>query len=464
MERKWLKKIKKGIMAGLLTLIMIFSNVLPVLAEEVPQPDISFWAIQTLNEAERYGIYPLHWYNYGFNETITEDKMQMLLKGTDEKLKALGLQEKQSYEFNQNAFDGSRKAVAESIYYLFDGYVLSEELTIKADSPIDFMIKKGIINGSDKGLELDSPATVEQAVVMVSRLIMDTCDALDGGSKGLFWKTAKGKNTVYLLGSIHVGRTDMYPLNKKIRAAFEEADALVVEANLLSMQEGMDYFIQQAMYQDGTTLKDNVSEATYEKCLQVFEKFSLPMDVYENFKPWSIANDLAVITSSATETLEGAAEVANAGIDMYFLSSALLQGKPIMELEGIRFQADLFNSIPQELQESHLNGILNEILNPVSTEIADTESVVELWQKQWVNGEIEDLRESYAASLNASEDEFTKALFGKRDENMTEKIIELLEKDEEGTYFVVVGFGHFVVEGMVIDQLEEKGYEVELVK
>ncbi len=54
---------------------------------------------------------------------------------------------------------------------------------------------------------------------------------------------------VYLLGSIHLGTPDLYPFNKKLMTAFEEADALLVEANILDTK-GLEYYSEKAMYSD----------------------------------------------------------------------------------------------------------------------------------------------------------------------------------------------------------------------
>ena len=58
------------------------------------------------------------------------------------------------------------------------------------------------------------------------------------------------------------------------------------------------------------------------------------------------------------------------------------------------------------------------------------------------------------------ESEFDEMLFGKRDEQMAQKLIKLLE-EEEGTYFVVVGAGHFLVDKNIRYHLEQNGYDVE---
>ena len=43
--------------------------------------------------------------------------------------------------------------------------------------------------------------------------------------KAIFWKVTSPTSTVYLLGSIHLGSKDMYPLPKEIEDAFEGSAA-----------------------------------------------------------------------------------------------------------------------------------------------------------------------------------------------------------------------------------------------
>src|SRR3569833_4420418 len=51
----------------------------------------------------------------------------------------------------------------------------------------------------------------------------------------LFWRASSPGSTVYLLGSIHIGRPEMYPLSSAIDQAFARADALVVEADVTAI-------------------------------------------------------------------------------------------------------------------------------------------------------------------------------------------------------------------------------------
>ena len=48
----------------------------------------------------------------------------------------------------------------------------------------------------------------------------------------LMWKAASPTTTVYLVGSIHLGDSSMYPLPKEVESAFAAAKVLAVEINI----------------------------------------------------------------------------------------------------------------------------------------------------------------------------------------------------------------------------------------
>jgi uncharacterized protein YbaP (TraB family) len=50
-------------------------------------------------------------------------------------------------------------------------------------------------------------------------------------SNPIFWEIKNDKTTIYLLGSVHLGRSDMYPLPKHIEKAFDKSDYLGLEIN-----------------------------------------------------------------------------------------------------------------------------------------------------------------------------------------------------------------------------------------
>lgn len=461
-NNKWLK-FKSYTSAFLVLTTIMIGTVANTFAAEQTVPQISKWAISTLNEGEKYGIFPINWYYDGFQDPISQDKLKIILDGTSKKIEALNLKTNDSFVAKEVGKDITKGNIVISLYNILAKYQLPKTLEIDKYSPSEYMQKRGILSGNDKGLELESNCTVEQTAILATKLVEDTYKELGAGSKGLFWKATKGENTMYLLGSIHIGTPDLYPLSNKLKEAFKQSDELLVEANIL-VTENLQGFLEKAMYSDGTTLKDHVSAETYEKALKVFDKFGLPKEQYVKFKPWSIANDLTVLSSSNSSSMQEASQAANLGLDLYFMTTALMTNKPIVELESVSYQAELFDNLSNEIKEKNLNDALDALLNPKTDSTVDDAKLINLWQTQWNQGDIENFTKSYSENLKESESEFTKMLLGTRDKNMANKLAELLDKEGKSTYFVVVGAAHLAVEDMVIDQLKAKGYDVQAVK
>ncbi|UNK20687.1 TraB/GumN family protein [Paenibacillus sp. N3/727] len=459
-DNKHWSKFRRWAGAGALSLTILLGHVFPIHADTpAAVPDISRWSISTLNEGEKYGIYPMEWYYDGtFKKSITANKFNSLMDATAKKLDLLGLKKKEASLSFTTGEVITRETVITSLHKLLANYELPESFGVTGVEPIDYMQQKGIVKGTKAGLQLDQPSTVEQAAVMASRMVEYTYDITDGGAKGLMWKVTNDKNTLYLLGSVHLGITDMYPMQKSIRDAFKASDDLWVELDLVGGD--MSYFQEKMVYSDGTTLKDHVAAATYEKLQKVLTKLEVPANAFDGYKPFAVSSSLSTFAYFDNPTDIG---IANAtGIDRHFLTSAMLMGKPIHELEGIKLQADLFADVPDKQQEKELNAMLDTFLSESGTD--EVAKHLKQMQLDWIEGDVEGLRKTLTADGQFTENEANQRLIGERDKNMALKLAELLEKKGENTSFVVVGAAHYVMEGMVVDLLKEKGYKVELVQ
>lgn len=430
----------------------MLSTVVPALAAEQPTPQFSTWATADLAEGEKYGIFPMEWYFDSFQEEISKERLDALLTQTEAKIAAIGLEKNASFTPVDVDSTTLRGNVINELFNIIAQYDLPV-----GDSAVAYMQERSILKGSSKGLGLDRVATTEEAVLFATRLIQDTYAIAEAGSKGVAWKVEKNGNLVYLLGSIHVGTPELYPFSQKLLGAFNEADALLVEANLFD-QEGMQYFANASMLEEGKTIKDVVSSETYEKVLLVFEKYGLPADALAQMKPWSLASYFSNLSLGEAIGMP-AEQLASLGIDMYFLTNALLTQKPIVELEGMKAQSDMFNGLSAEAQEQYLAETLDSILTPAE-EGQDEGALIKEWLGYWNEGDKDAFAESFN-STDAGSSEFETMLLGERDKNMAAKIAELLESDEKGTYFLVVGAGHFVGPETILFHLKNKGYEIE---
>jgi hypothetical protein len=161
----------KSILAGWLVIIMILVTVAPVYAENTQTPDISPWALETLVDTERYGIFPMEWYYDGFRDEISQERLGGLLTGTSIKLHLLGLDKKEGFKPIPYANNRTRKDVITALYNLVARYELP--YSIEA-SPVEYMVNRGIIDDTFVKAGLDTVCTTEEAVVIAGRLVKDT--------------------------------------------------------------------------------------------------------------------------------------------------------------------------------------------------------------------------------------------------------------------------------------------------
>lgn len=438
--------------AALLGASLMLTTVVPVIhAEEQTTPlvpSISEWAIETLNEGEKYGIYSTDWYFDGFLQEIPVDKVNELLALTEKKIASLGLAENKQYKPVSVKNDNTRGDIVNRLYNIVARY----DLPVGTDA-VQFMKEQNILQGSPNGLQLEKKATTQQAVLLAVRFIQSTYELAEQGSKGVAWIVEDEDTLVYLLGSIHLGTPDLYPFDKKLVTAFAESDALLVEANILDT-EALEYYSEKAMYTDGSTLKDAVAPETYAKLEQVAKLYGLPMDQLTVQKPWMLSSTLSMLAMDDSFGMTPQ-EMAMHGIDIYFLLNAQLQQKPVIELEGTRAQVDMFEGLSPEAQEQSLVAVLDSIIHPSEENQSE---VLQEWFTSWKQGNVEEFARSFQA-MEGTSSEFNEMLFGLRDEQMAKKIMNVLE-EKEGKYFVVVGSGHFLIDKNIRYHLEKNGYKV----
>ncbi|RHW39964.1 TraB/GumN family protein [Lysinibacillus yapensis] len=444
-----MKGMFKHLTASMLGFVLILTSVVPAIRAEESAPDVSAWAIETLNEGEKYGIYPIEWYYDGFRSDITAKKADELIRLTEKKIAALQLPENKKYRPIANKKGTTRGDIVNRLYDIVARYDLSV-----GNNAVAYMKERNILKGSTKGLQLGKKSTTENAVVLAIRFIQDTYHLAEQGSKGVAWTVEDEDTLVYLLGSIHLGTPELYPFNKKLLTAFEESDALLVEANILD-PEGLDYYAQKALYTDGTTLKDHVSAETFAKIEKVAKLYNMPMEQLVKQKPWLLSSAFSMLGVDETFGLSSE-EMAMHGIDMYFLLSALLKDKTIIELEGTKAQVDMFEALTPKAQEQSLVEVIDSILEPPAESVGPS---MQDWFDSWKKGEVSAFAESLK-QMEGEPSEYNRMLFGKRDLDMAQKIQSIL-KEEEGTYFVVVGAGHFLVDQNIRYHLEKAGYSVE---
>ncbi|MDH4028214.1 MAG: TraB/GumN family protein, partial [Nitrospirota bacterium] len=87
-----------------------------------------------------------------------------------------------------------------------------------------------------------------------------------GQGRHFLWSVETGKNTLYLVGSIHVLKKESYPLPKQVVDIYNCCRKAVFEADLDGMNdpESQSGLMKLGMYPQGQTLSRNISAQTYQ--------------------------------------------------------------------------------------------------------------------------------------------------------------------------------------------------------
>ncbi|WP_028558674.1 TraB/GumN family protein [Paenibacillus pinihumi] len=283
------------------------------------------------------------------------------------------------------------------------------------------------------------------------RQVTLTSEQQQDGSRGFLWKVENKGNTVYLLGSIHVAKKGMYPLRPEIENAFKAADYLGVEVDLTTIvpEEAQKLVMDLGTYKDGTTLKDHISPETYKKVAAFLKANEYPENTFDNFKPWIVTQNIANLQ------IAEAGYQPEIGIDMYLIQNAKQVKKPVVSLESMESQFQMFNNFSDPLQEK----LLLQTLEPASDEAPAPGEGIDILTKMWIEGDDAILAELTKAS--AWDAEYYKGMLSDRNEEMAEKIKGYLNSDKKETYLVVVGALHMLGDHGVVPLLEKDGFTVE---
>jgi hypothetical protein len=274
--------------------------------------------------------------------------------------------------------------------------------------------------------------------------------AEDGAPKHFLWKVTGPKGVVYLLGTIHVGKADFYPLPSIIEDNFKKADTLVEEIDLSEPSETARIqrrLIEDGTYPNGDAMIKHLSEVTRSHLATYVKKGGLPEPAIAHLRPWLVSMLLMQL-----ELKRMGFDPSN-GLDRHFLEEAQQLNKPIGALENASSQLELFGSLSEELQDRMLLSSL--------VDMEKLPDVLDLLTRAWQSGDAAGMQEvitSSARDYPQLQPLMTK-MFDDRNTAMTAKIARFLQTPK--SYFVAVGAGHLVGDQGIPSQLRRKNFRVE---
>ena len=451
MKRNLLKKA----LAGLLSAALL---ALPTLAAEPQQP--SYWAVSQLADSYALGLVDDNYTSY-IQSPVTMEQLESMTKVVADKLAVLELDQRTADAVGL-VVDTTRGGVMNALYQEAAAY----DLPGVEEGPEAFLTGLGVVQGDGASLAAERTCTYQEAMVMTNRLILAIYDGQDAGSKGLLWKATNGDNTLYLLGTIHLDRDNVYPLHKSLRDAIQASEEVIFELDL-NDQEGAALLQSMQTYQDGTTLADHISPELYQRVQAAAATIGKDSNALDAYKPWALASLFSTLAMQDDSTSSNAM-----AIDSYVNAAAVNAGKTIGAVETYAFQGGIFDGLSPEYQESYLDSTLAGFEATLSGSTSSPE-IDEALQNQdvllsamfaaWKDRDPEAFSKVYdKASIINSTDELNSKLFTQRDPGMIKAAAGYLETEGSHTYFMAVGAGHMVDPGGIVSGLRELGYTVEL--
>jgi uncharacterized protein len=266
---------------------------------------------------------------------------------------------------------------------------------------------------------------------------------------GLLYEVADGPAKLYLFGTVHAGKPEYYPFNATLMDAFKSSRYLALEADVSNQAAMVQEMTQHASYAGGDSLDRHVSPSVMQKLKPVVDQYSLPVEMISTLKPWMAASllDMFVIQEAGYSPEFGA--------DMMLAAAARQMNKPIVEVESMKMQIQLFESFTPSEQELFLSNTIDEITSGQGS--AKLREMIDAWAK----GDAQALNKAFADSVAELPPEarfLDKKLIKDRNASMAQRIDGFLHSGS--VYFVAVGAGHVVGSDGIVERFKAKGYKV----
>ena len=265
------------------------------------------------------------------------------------------------------------------------------------------------------------------------------------GAESSVWVVRSSKANVYLAGSFHMMRASDYPLPAEFFTAYQDSRKIIFEVppGETESPEHMGKFLNLAIYNDGTTLKEHISSAAYAKAESFCKERNYPLEQYQFFKPTFL-----VMTLTVSEMNKIGADPQK-GIDNFFKEKAVQDGKATGSLETVDQQISLLTSMDASLGS-------DQILESIE-ELKQIEVMLGELLAAWRKGDEAKMEELYIKDLKLYP-KLYQTLIVDRNNKWVRNIEGYL--NGSGNTMLVVGAAHLVGADGLVNLLRKRGYKV----
>ncbi|OAN18690.1 hypothetical protein A3K86_07325 [Photobacterium jeanii] len=267
--------------------------------------------------------------------------------------------------------------------------------------------------------------------------LLAVLNAIPSWAEPLVWHATDGQRQFTILGSVHVGNQDMYPLPQIFLNHWQEADGLIVEANILDTKMPSFTF-------NPPLTHSLLSKEDSETLNKVAKQLKLSPNDLSYVPPWYsvMSIQLALAYNLGLQ--------ADLGVDYILLERAANQSMPIYQLESVAKQIDMMKSLPS-------NGLDMLLATLHGWESMDDQ--LDCLLATWQTGDKAKLEELFADSSYSPETDAI--LIDNRNQDWANQLSDP-KRYPAGNYMVVVGAFHLFGEKGLPQLLTKKGFSVRL--
>ena len=252
--------------------------------------------------------------------------------------------------------------------------------------------------------------------------------------------TDRAGRGLYLLGTIHAGRPDAYPLGGAVEEAYRNASILAVELDLDACGGRLPG--ASLMYGPEDGIQKHLSPETF--ALGV-ESFGVPEAALRRMKPamwYSLAENQIILKAGLD---------AAAGVDCRLLKKARQDGKRIDELETVEGQLAALLAIPEDVIDCEVRAML--------TCPEESAKGMRALFEAWRQGDKAALLSLLEESEDGGGDGLSDVLIDSRNDGFEEQALQYLHSGE--TALIAVGAFHIIGKNGLAEKLARRGFTVE---
>jgi uncharacterized protein YbaP (TraB family) len=269
------------------------------------------------------------------------------------------------------------------------------------------------------------------------------------------WKVEKeGLAVNYCFGTIHVPDDRIHALHAEVKAAMDQADALIGELDLSSTEGMKEKILEAGTLPEGQSLKALLPADLWEDLDDLMTPYGMRVAMLDRLQPFMIGLTLAQL-DIMDESLAG-----KKPLDVRLFAVANHKGMQVGCVETIDEQV---NALAHTLTQEESIVVLREAVDQMKLAKERGVSELERVMRAWLSGS-----ERYLLALameswkpgDPLNDRVREALLYQRNRNMAARSAKLMREHPETRHVFAFGAFHFIGEQSVVELLRKDGFTV----